>query len=286
MKLKFWDYVRAAFNARPLGMFIPPNWVGLAGFGMLGLLNPGFWLLGAGLELGYLYTLSTNRRFQNWAEGLQLWQTRQQWQSRRDALITTLVPPDQDRYFALENRCRTILSQQHGLEQAPELQTQSEGLGRLLWMYLRLLAMRQAISKVLRESANLARQGDSIDDRVTRLQEQIKQPSLSEELRKSYAGQLEILQQRQHSQKEAREKLAYLNAELTRIEEQVELIREQAVVSTDPAILSQRIDQIAATLGGTNQWIREQQQIYGQVEDLLSEPPTIAVPIEAAKETQ
>jgi hypothetical protein len=285
MKLKFWDYIRAAFNARPLGMFVPPNWVGLAGFALLGLLNPGFWLVGAGLELGYLYTLSTNRRFQNWVEGMQLWQSRRQWQSRRDALVSSLVPPDHDRYFALENRCRTILAQQQGGDPAPELQTQSEGLGRLLWMYLRLMLMRQSIARVLREAA-AARQSDSIDERVGRLQEQIKQESLSEELRKSLTGQLEILQQRRQSQKEAKERLAYLNAELTRIEEQVELIREQAVVSTDSAILSQRIDQIAATLGSTNQWIREQQQIYGQVEDLLSEPPAIAVPVEQAKEVQ
>ena len=46
------DYVRAAFNARPFGMFVAPNWVGVAAFGLLGFLNPGFWLLGAGLELG------------------------------------------------------------------------------------------------------------------------------------------------------------------------------------------------------------------------------------------
>ena len=40
MKPGFWDHVRAAFNARPIGMFVPPNWVGLAAFGFLGLLNP------------------------------------------------------------------------------------------------------------------------------------------------------------------------------------------------------------------------------------------------------
>jgi hypothetical protein len=37
-------------------------------------------------------------------------------------------------------------------------------------------------------------------------------------------------------------------------------------------MLSQRIDEIAATLGGTSQWIRDQQQIFGAMEDLLTEP--------------
>jgi len=63
-KSGFLDYVRAAFNARPFGMFVAPNWIGLGAFGLLGLMNPGFWVLGAGLELGYLLTLSTNPRFQ------------------------------------------------------------------------------------------------------------------------------------------------------------------------------------------------------------------------------
>ena len=36
-------------------------------------------------------------------------------------------------------------------------------------------------------------------------------------------------------------------------------------------------DQVATTLGSTQQWIREQQQLYGRVEDLLSEPPPVPV---------
>jgi hypothetical protein len=60
----FFDYMRAAFSARPFGMFVAPNWVGVASFALLGLVNPGFWVLGGGLELGYLAVLSTNRRFQ------------------------------------------------------------------------------------------------------------------------------------------------------------------------------------------------------------------------------
>ena len=42
------SYLAAAFNARPLGMPIPPNWFGIAAFGLLGaLVNPGLWLIGA-----------------------------------------------------------------------------------------------------------------------------------------------------------------------------------------------------------------------------------------------
>ena len=98
---------------------------------------------------------------------------------------------------------------------------------------------------------------------------------LPPELRRSLAGQIEILEQRIEQRKQAEHKLAYIDAELARIEEQVELIREQAALSTDPELLSRRIDEITATLGGTGQWIRDQQQVYGAMEDLLSEPPPL-----------
>ena len=41
--------------------------------------------------------------------------------------------------------------------------------------------------------------------------------------------------------------------------------------------MAQRIDQIAAGLSGTSQWIKDQQQAYGQVEDVLEEPVPIVV---------
>ena len=69
----------------------------------------------------------------------------------------------------------------------------------------------------------------------------------------------------------------FINSELVRIEHQVELIREQAALSTDPAILSRRIDEITATMTGTSQWLRDQQQVFGAMEDLLAEPPPVAL---------
>jgi hypothetical protein len=123
-----------------------------------------------------------------------------------------------------------------------------------------------------------------MEQRIQKLQGQLDEPSIGEDLRKSLAGQVEILQQRIEKKREAVEKLAFLDAELMRIQEQVELLREQTVLSTDPETVSQRIDQITTTLGGTSQWIRDQQKIYGAMEDLLYEAPPLAVP--GPKESQ
>ena len=286
MKPGFWDYVKSAFNARPIGMFIPPNWIGLGIFAVLGTLNPGFWIIGAGLELGYLALLATEKRFQRFVSGERLLRTQRQWQTKMDQLVAQLGQGDQARYRALESRCRSVLGQQpQGATLPPDLDVQAEGLGRLSWMYLRLLLTRQSIDRIIRESTAVTLDGERLEERIDRLQGRLKEESLSDELRRSLAGQVEILQQRLERRREAREKLAFLDAELARIQEQVELLREQAVLSTDPETVSERIDQITTTLGGTTEWIRQQQKIYGVMEDLLVEPPPLSVRT-VAKENQ
>lgn len=275
------DYLKAAFNARPMGMFVPPNWIGLGIFGLLGLQDPGFWVLGTGLELAYLSVLATNARFQRFVQGRSATTTRQAWEARLGQLLARLGSHERARYAALAGRCRSILELQHHTQAAsddPGLDAHSEGLGRLTWMYLRLLLMRQAIGRVLRET-DAGERGERLDleEQIRSLRARLDAGTVTDELRRSLSGQVEILEQRLARRAEARDKLAYIDAELTRIEHQAELIREQAVLSTDPQMLSTRIDDISATLGGTAQWIRDQQQVYGAMEDLLNEPPPLAV---------
>jgi DNA repair exonuclease SbcCD ATPase subunit len=272
-----WDYICKAFNARPMGMFVPPNWIGLGSFAILGLLNPGFWVIGLGVELAYLWILGTNKRFQRLVDASQKMETRQQWQTRIDALVHQLGNEDQQRYRALEVRCWTLMEQRHSIQTPSSgLQAQGEGLSRLLWVYLRLLATRQAINRILRSQAGAPSESTGLEERISNLQSRLKE-EISEELRKSLSGQIEILQQRLDKRREAKEKLVFLDAELTRIQEQVELVREQSVVSADPETLSKRIDEVTATLGGTAQWISDQQKLYGAVEDLMSEPPPLQI---------
>ncbi len=272
-----WDYIREAFNARPIGMFVPPNWIGLGAFALLGVLNPGFWVVGLGVELGYLWTLGNNKRFRRFVDASRQLETKQQWQIRVDALIRHLSSEDQQRYRALEERCKTLLEQQMQIQSPSQgLQVQGEGLGRLLWVYLRLLATRQAMNRIIRGAGGSPNESAGLEERITNLQSRL-QESLTDDLRKSITGQIEILQERLKRRGEAKDKLAFLDAELTRIQEQVELVREQAVLSADPETLSKRIDEVTATLGGTTQWISDQQKIYGAVEDLMSEPPAMQI---------
>jgi hypothetical protein len=281
-----WDYLREAFNARPIGMFLPPNWAMLAGFGLAGWLHdPGWLVLGAGAELGYLLLLSTNARFQRFVAGKMGAAESKGTTERWYKLVAALPDADKRRYASLAQRCQAVIEQQfHGDASAPGYAAQSDSLGRLTWMYLRLLVTRQGILKVMRESGGVpggpppvpGSSAGSLDKRLVDLKRRLADPSISEDLRRSLQGQADLLEQRVVRRGEAADKLAFLEAELTRIEEQVELIREQAALSTDPEHFSQRIDEIGATLGTTGEWISAQQQTIGAMDDLIAEPPPLA----------
>ena len=254
-------------------MFFAPNWIGLAAFALLGAINPGFWVLGAGLELGYLMLLATNPRFQRLIAARPLSQASQEWNARIQKLLARLDAADRRAYDALAERSRSIIGLQvhTGASTQDGLEAQADSLGRLSWMYLRLLVARRTIQQVIGAS-----DGEDLQRRLERLQRQQSSGDLSDELRRSLEGQAEILAQRLRQRADAERQLAFINAELERILQQIELIREQAALSTDPELLSRRIDEIAGTLGATGQWIREQQKVYGAMEDLLSEPPPLA----------
>jgi hypothetical protein len=280
----FFDYVAAAFNARPFGMFVAPNWIALGAFGLLGMSDPGFWVLGAGLELGYLFMLATNERFQRLVNARPASSNTAEWNQRIQGLLGRLDAGDRRLYDLLAQRCKSIIDLQlHGATAAGMpggLEAQADSLGRLSWMFLRLLVARRTIRHVLGTSG-----GTDLRERLAELDRKRHADELSDELRRSLNGQVEILNQRLQQRTDAERKLAFLDAELERIQQQVELIREQAALSTDPELLSQRIDEIAATLGTTGQWIRDQQKVYGAMEDLLTEPPPLT-PDARARETQ
>ena len=280
-KTGFFDYVAAAFNARPLGMFVAPTWVGLGAFGLLGILNPGFWVLGAGLELGYLMLLATNPRFQRLVAARPLSQSSAAWNQRIQKLLARLEPADRGLYDALAERCRSIIDLQltSGSSEPAGLEAQADSLGRLSWMYLRLLVARHTIRHVIGSSG-----GGDLQRKIAALEKQ-QQGNVSDELRRSLSGQIESLNQRLQQRADSERQLAFIDAELERISQQIELIREQAALSTDPELLSRRIDEIAGTLGATGQWIRDQQKVYGAMDDLLSEPPPLS-PDARARELQ
>jgi hypothetical protein len=279
MKPGFLAYLGAAFNARPLGMPIPPNWLGLAAVGLLGLVNPGFWLIGAGLELGYLLTLASSARFRATVDARYLQAASGTWEAKRAALIERLPAAARKRQEALEERCRAVLAHGQDGERAALDSAQAESLAQLAWVHLRLLLSRNRLDQVVSE----AEPPSELAKRIHDLQKRIAEPDTSEGLKASLSSQLEILTSRQSSHAGVREQLTLIDAELERLRQQVELVREQTALSTDAGGASRTIDALGATLGETTRWMADQRQVLGEVEDLTTAPPPGALFATTAK---
>lgn len=266
MARSFFSYVSAAFSARPAGMFIAPNWVGLGAIAIASFIQPGIALIGAGLELGYLLALASNKRFQRLVDARAVGVTDNR--DRLRVMLQSLIPPDQRRYRDLEERCRNVLQKQ--VSQGADVAAQDDALSRLALVYLQLLVTRQTLAQSFADDEDIA-----LRRRQDGIKRQLQDANLIAELRNSLEGQAEILQHRLESHQEARTKLQFIDAELVRIQEQVELVREQSALTDDPSGMAQRIDSITGSLTQTGDWIRRQQEVLGRLDDISTEPPSL-----------
>ncbi len=250
----FASYLRAAFHARPLGMPIPPNWIALAACGLVGwFIHPGLWLIGAGLELGYLVALTSNERFRAWVDR-EAAQPAPAGVDRRDALIAQLEPRDRELHQRLAADCLAI-----GTATEVDVilrEQQAEQLRQLCWLHLRLLAARSAVRTV---ATTGAKEQVDLTRRLRALEAQ--QTSAPSDLAQSLAGQITIVRTRLEQFATAASRLAYLDAEIDRLRQQVDLVRDQALLAAsgeDASALSGTIGALGDSLATTNRWMHDQ----------------------------
>lgn len=278
MKATFSDYLREAFNARPFGMLIPPNWIGLGTFGVLGFLNPGFWLLGVGLEMGYLLGLSHLPRFRAIVDGRMLSATQERTEQETAAVLRQLDEKRRYKFETLRKKCRQILDEQK-MDSAVR-QIQAGGLGRLLGIYLQLLVTQAAMERLLGDKdADV----DSVANKLAELQGALAENGLADDLRKSIGAQLEILQKRHKTLSEGGQRLEFTESELERIEQQVALIRDEVRLSAAPDAIGTQIDRVSEELSETSQWVSDQQRLFGE-EGLANQ--SFGVVLDSSQESQ
>ncbi len=259
------SYLGAAFNLRPLGMPIPPNWFMLAAFGLLGaFVHPAWWLIGAGAEIGYLGLLLSNARFRAAVDASSKPSARSG--DRHAALLRELKAAERQVQQAIEKRCDDLIGLLRRLD-ADAFGEQAERLAQLCWLHLRLLVARQALNTVLagREHGQLANQRANLEARL-------RQTDLDPAVRTSLEGQVAVLTDRARGHAEAATRLEVIEAEIERIRQQVELAREQALIATDANGLTRSVDVLASSLGEANRWLRDQRDLFSDIDPFADAP--------------
>jgi hypothetical protein len=259
------SYLARAFNARPLGMPIPPNWFGIAAFGLLGaLINPGIWLIGAGLEGLYLWALSKNERFRKTvdAEAGVTDST-----SRYENLLAALDRTAQSQQYDVERESAEIV----GLLQKSEAHHSQIGdVRQMAWLHLKMLAARASFLEVV---ANADRERGKLEEQERRCRERLADTDTDEELRRSLEQQIEVIESRRQAHADAQRRLDLVDAELGRLRQQVSLVREQALLSTDANSIASSLDALSASLNEANHWLRDQREIFAGLDTFNDEPP-------------
>ena len=278
----FWDLVVEAFHRKPsvrgLGA-VSWNKVALAAVAILGFGNPGFWLLGVAGELAYLYLTATNERFRNVIRGKRLLDERESAVAQIDQWTERLSKPSLERWEALRDNCREVQRIYETLRPAGLSvldETRWNGLDQLLWLFLRLELSLDLLDRQIGDpdARPLEREIEAIRAELAKI------PEGSEALRKSKQSLLELKEKRVENLSRAAEARLVLASELQRIEQQVELLREEAAISRNAEVLSSKIDSIAGTLSESDAWMRQHDDILSDlgVEDVGSTPRILERP--------
>jgi hypothetical protein len=278
-------YLKEAFFATFAGMFVSPSMVILGIAGFLGvMINPGFLVMGAGIEFAYLFLIATHPRFQSYINHRILAelavQEREQRKQRSDQLVGQLSASGRERFLGLDKRCSAIMDfySSQLLSASSLIDQHGQSLNKLVWIFLQLLVAQEAVVKLMQGGIRDPKAQDKFSEKILELESQIAYGDLAPDLRKSLESKRDILKMRLQALLEAKQKLLYIESELDRIEQQVELIREQAVVNRDSQMIGTSIDSVSSSLNQTNDWIKQQEGFLGGLAGVgESIPPVITI---------
>jgi hypothetical protein len=204
---------------------------------------------------------------------------------RRDALLRSLPPERRERYSRLAQVCRDIeTASADNLLASAESATDPRlrKLDELMWTYLRLLGIEESLSRFMEteQRENVPALVQDAQAEASRLSTELDalkakggDPTL--ETRQRYLAsrleRLEVLRKRQQRSEQARANLALVVSEQERLDQQIKLIRADAVATKNAETLTARIDATVEHLDQTNKWLSELDEFKDLVGDM---PPT------------
>ncbi len=261
-------YVARAFVLRPQGMLFPPNFALIGTFALLGVVNPGFWLLGAGAELAYLLAVVSNARFRAAIDRDEAGTA--DAEREVDRRVERLSQTARRRYDEVLERCQAVIDAGSEDDHPETVAHRSEVLGTLLGVALSLLERKDTLVALLSGTE------DDFAEKLDALDRRLADRELGDELRRSLEAQRGIIAERAAGRRTATDRVEAIDSELARIEQQAELLREQTVLDADPARLGERIDALTGTLRSTRDWLKEQRRLDGLVDESEPAAPRLA----------
>ncbi len=272
-----WRYLKSAFlvsvEVPGLGR-VPVNALGAAAFAILGFAQPAFWFLGMAIEAAVVPTLAFSPRFQKVVQAQSLQTDQVDAAQKRLALVKVLEPGARQRLSSLIDKCNRIL-EVYRSQQAENfvLDSNDQALQSLQWVYLKLLVARHHLQDPINSDTE-----QSLEKKIKELDQDLRDGEETESLRQSKTATLGILKKRLANIRRKQQTLEEIESDLTRIDNQVDLILENATMQGKPQTISADIELASDLLGGSvfgedESAITDLEQTYGQQKTKTQKEP-------------
>jgi len=258
-------YLWKAFNVRPFGMPVPPLWFAVIASGLIGyFIAPPLAMIGLGATAMFTGVLASSKRFRTAVDAPLL---QAPVENEYAGLLQRLDPWSRERHAKLEEQCADL---QKVLENAKAGQQHIAAVWQLVGLHLKLLVARSAAIAVTENRDDKGKA--SLAEQVAEVKKRLSADGIDNDLRDTLEDQQRILEQRIGMRSEAERRISVLDAELERIRDQMALMREQALLSSDPAAIGRSVDGLAAFLNESGRWLKDQEEIFGEIADLGETP--------------
>jgi hypothetical protein len=201
---------------------------------------------------------------------------------RRDSLLSSLSSSRRERYSRLAAVCRDIETASADSPLAspePSTDPRLRKLDELMWTYLRLLGIEESLEQFLEterreDLPGIVKEAEAEAQRLTSEVDALKakSPGPPLEAKQRYLGsrleRLEVLRKRQQRVQQAQDNLNLVLAEQDRLDQQIKLIRADAVATKNAESLTARIDATVEHLDQTNKWLSELDEFKDLVPDM------------------
>ena len=201
---------------------------------------------------------------------------------KREGLLFSLSPERRSRYNQLARVCRDIeTASADNLLASADAATDPRlrKLDELMWTYLRLLGIEESLERFLETERreNVPGVLKDAEAEATRLNDEVaalkaKGNTSLLETRQRYLSsrleRLEVLRKRQQRSEQAESNLELVVSEQERLDQQIKLIRADAVATKNAETLTARIDATVEHLDQTNKWLSELDEFKDLVGDM------------------
>ena len=242
-------YLWHAFFARPdiPLLRLPWNAIAVIAAGIAGWWDPAIWGVATAGEMIYLFTLASNPGFQQYIKDRQTVELRGDTEEARKRLLSRVGGAARQRYVKLEEKRRRLDTLYRDTANDDLFaESNTEAMQKLTWLYLNLLvAQRNLVVAPASDARDLQKQIATCERELA--------SAPSEATRASKEATLRLLRERLDNIEHKGTALAEIDADLARIETQLDFALEEATLRGRPAAISANVELTSRLLDNINE---------------------------------